>query len=139
MLRTSKLKELVSKTHPFMKELVSPTKAILYAFSDCIIHYNGEAYDLKCKDHLVLEGEEINVSMQLQGIEYGLSRGFVFGILDDVFFKFEDVEDADLQDKDVLNKSYAKIKKRGSILDAWSSQIDNPYLGVKSLWGIPKK
>tara|TARA_B100001094_G_C18152241_1_gene784323 strand:- start:1367 stop:1786 length:420 start_codon:yes stop_codon:yes gene_type:complete len=139
MLRTSKLKELVSKTHPFMKEMVSPTKAILYAFSDCIIHYNGEAYDLKCKDHLVLEGEEINVSMQLQGIEYGLSRGFVFGFLDDVFFKFEDVEDADLQDKDVLNKSYAKIKKRRPILDAWSSQIDNSYLGVKSLWGIPKK
>lgn len=139
MLRTSKLKELVSKTHPFMKELVSPTKAILYAFSDCIIHYNGEAYDLKRKDHLVLEGEEINVSMQLQGVEYGLSRGFVFGFLDDVFFKFEDVEDADLQDKDVLNKSYVKIKKRRPILDAWSSQIDNSYLGVKSLWGIPKK
>ena len=39
MLKSYKLKKLVSKTQPLMKDLVSPTKAVLYAFSDCIIQY----------------------------------------------------------------------------------------------------
>ena len=137
MLRTSKIKELVSKTHPFMREFISPTKAVLYAFSDCIIKYEEVEHNLKHKEYLILEGKEINISKQPEGLEYGLERGFVFGFLDDNIFKFEDVENA--EDKDILKEKQAKIKKNRPILEAWSSQIDNSYLGVFSLWGIPKK
>ena len=110
MLRTSKIKELVSKTHPFMREFISPTKAVLYAFSDCIIKYEEVEHNLKRKEYLILEGKEINISKQPEGLEYGLERGFVFGFLDDNIFKFEDVENA--EDKDILKEKQAKIKKQ---------------------------
>ena len=138
MLRTSKIKDLVSKTHPFMREFISPTKAVLYAFSDCIIKYGKVDYNLKCKEHLILEGKEINILKQPEEIEYVLEGGFVFGFLDDDIFKFEDVENA--QDKDILKQIHGKIKNNKPILEAWSRHKNRlSEIGVKSLWGIPKK
>ena len=137
MLKSYKLKKLVSKTQPLMKDLVSPTKAVLYAFSDCIIQYNKNDYNLKCNDHLVLEGSNLTITNQPQGLEFILQHNYVFGFTDGVFFKFEDVENSNPQDKETFKEIQKNTKP--SILETWSNKIIKSKLPGHYLWNIPKK
>lgn len=120
-----------------MKKLISPTKTVLYAFSDCIIKYNKNEYNLKCNDHLVLKEPNLIITNQPQGLQFILQHNYVFGFIDGVFFKFEDVENSNPQDKETFKEITNNTKP--SILETWSNKIIKYKSLHHYLWNIPKK
>ena len=134
MLKISKIKDVARARYPRLKKMVTPTTSIILAFSECTIHHNNKAYELKERDHLILNGPNTFFYKQPQNIQFTLIMGQVFGIFDETFFNLENVENVEnLYDESFKDFANDNIKLTTS-LAGWSMQ---PKLSLP--WGIPKK